>query len=90
MADPFSQATPGLDSPASNAVAVTPDDATDLATSARFLYIGVAGDVTVDLVRNEDADNPVTFTNYSGGIFPFRVKRVRATGTTATSIIAAW
>lgn len=82
--------TPQLNDPAAKAVAVTPNDATDLANEADYLYVGGAGDLSVDLAGNADADNPVLFSNFTGNIFPYRVKRVRATGTTATSIVASW
>lgn len=87
MADPFADRATGLDSPARNAAAVTPNDSTDLTTTARALWVGGAGDVSVitaggDTVTLEGAA--------AGGIIPVCVSRVRATGTTATDIVALW
>lgn len=86
MADPFSTYQAGLTSPAFAAIAVTPNDGADLANTSRGLWVGQGGDVAVILV-NDTAS--VVIANVSGGsLLPIRVKRVLATGTTATSIVA--
>ncbi len=71
--------------PAQGADAVTPDDATDLATTARSLYIGGTGDVKVDMA---DGTTETFAVVPAGTVLPIAVKRVYATGTTATSILA--
>ncbi len=81
MEDRFSNHASGLESPATGAFLITPDDASDLATRPRSLYIGVEGDVRV---RMNGVD--ITLQNVSG-IVPIRPERVLATGTTATNII---
>jgi hypothetical protein len=87
MADQFSSYSSALDSPAHRAAAVTPSDSTDLATAARALYIGGAGDVALVTVGGDT----VTFSALpAGAILPVRVARVRSTNTTATNIIALW
>lgn len=89
MADPFETQATGLDSPARNGAAVTPNDSTDLTTSARALYIGGAGDVVVQFTG--DPSTSVTLTGLSAGvIYPLCVSRVLSTGTTATNIVALW
>lgn len=71
--------------PAEYAVAVTPSNTTDLTNVTRALYIGGAGDVTVDMPDG----STVLFANaLAGTILPIRVKRVRSTGTAATGIVA--
>ena len=88
MADAFTNHESGLDSPAKNAAAVTPNDSTDLTTAARGLYIGGAGNVVVDMVGT---GSTITFTGVlAGTILPIRVTRVRSTSTTATNIVALW
>lgn len=73
--------------PAEDAVAVTPSDSTDLTNPARALYVGGSGDVNLDTGNG----TTIVFTNIVGGtILPIRVKRVRATSTTATGIIALY
>lgn len=77
----------GYDAPAENAFAVTPNDSTDLTHAARALFVGGAGDIKVDTVGGDT----VTFTGVTAGsIFPVRVSRVYATGTTATNIVAIY
>lgn len=71
--------------PARSAVAVTPDDTTNLAVAARALYIGVAGDVSVEMVEDGSA---IVFKAVPVGILPIMVTRVNSTGTAATNIVA--
>lgn len=62
---------------------VTPNDGADLATVSRGLRVGTAGDVKVTTV----AGDVLTLKNVQvGEIVPYFVKRVWATGTTATFI----
>lgn len=84
MADNFAGYSTGLNSPASNAVAVTKSDATVL-TTTRALYIGGAGDVAVTMAGGGN----VTFSAVPvGTLLPLRVTKVLSTGTTATLILA--
>ena len=86
--------TPVIDSsradftaPAIGAAAVTPNDSTDLSRApARALYIGGTGNLVVDTAEGQT----ITFTAVPVGIFPVSVKRVRATSTTATNIVALY
>lgn len=88
MADPFANHGSGLDSPGLHAAAVTPNDSTDLTTMARGLYIGGAGNVTLDTAGGETT---VAFVGVPAGTtLPIRTARVRSTGTTATNIVALW
>ncbi|MDA5093071.1 hypothetical protein O2N63_03130 [Aliiroseovarius sp. KMU-50] len=86
--DTFKRRSAGITSPASNAFSVTPDDANDLPVVTRGLYLGETS--TVQIVLQGD-DTPVTFTNLIGGVVhPLRVKRVYATGSTATDIVGIY
>ena len=70
---------------ASRAVLVTPSDATNIAFDAMALYIGVTGNVAVVTPFGD----VVTFTGVpSGSILPVKCRRVNATNTTATAIVA--
>lgn len=87
MEDKFQHFGSLLDSPATDGFDVTPDDDADLQFVTRFLYIGGAGDVS--LVTK--GGSTLTFTGLSAGsILTIRASRVRATGTTATNIIALY
>lgn len=73
--------------PAVSAVAVTPSDSADLAaTPTRALYIGTTGNLVVNMAD----DTSVTFTAVPVGILWISVDRVKATGTTASNIIALY
>lgn len=86
-------------SPVVMAQAVTPSDSTDLQYTTRGLYVGGAGNVTVDMYGPLNPNGPdrslnpvtVTFTGVTAGsILPIACRRVRSTGTTATGIVALW
>ena len=65
--------------------AVTQSDSTVLALT-RALFVGVAGNVAVVVGAGSAA---VTFVGVPAGtIIPIRVRKVMATGTTASSIVA--
>lgn len=88
MADQWAGRGNSIDSPADNAEAVTPSDSVDIATTSRALFIGGGGDVSIDTVGGQES---VVFAGLAGGsILPVRAKRVNATGTTATGIVALW
>ena len=78
----FDNYQPGLESPASDAFVVTPSDTVDLPAVTRAIYVGGQGDVHV--IMHSGAD--VTLVGVSG-MLPIRIKRVMATGTTATNIV---
>jgi len=88
MPDPFAGSIPNLSSPVSHAAAVTPSDTEDLEVIPRCVYIGGSGSL---VVTPADSNTPVTLASVAAGQFcPIRVKRVWATGTTATGIVAWW
>jgi len=65
---------------------VTPNDSNNLVNVPNIgttLYVGVEGDIKVDLCNG----STVTYKNVQGN-FSRRVKKVYATGTTATDIVA--
>lgn len=75
-----------LTQPAKRAVVVTPNDAIDLDAPTRGIYIGTAGAIKV--LHVHDAV-PVTYpTTIAGMVYPWAVRRIYATGTTALNIIA--
>lgn len=74
--------------PASNAEAVTPSDSTELTYTSRALYVGVGGNISVEMAKTGDA---VIFKNVpTGTILPVRVTRVNSTSTTATDIVSIY
>lgn len=86
MSDIFANVADTVSSPSTRGVAVTPSDSLALPNIPKALFIGVAGDLVTRGV-NDTAD--LTFKNLTAGsILPFRAQFVRATGTTAASIVA--
>lgn len=85
MTDLYDHHAPSLTTPPMYAASVTPDDATDLPFVTRAIYVGSAGAVRVLTVEDMD----VTYQNLLGTKV-LRVKRVFATGTTASDIVAEW
>lgn len=85
MADTFETYRDTIDGPLQNLANITPNDSADLANFTRALYLGAGGDVQVDTVGGQT----LTVT-LSEGWHPIRVRRVYATSTTATGLIAGW
>ena len=84
MATPTENVT-NTSAPALYAGAVTVSDSTNLSSVSRALYVGTAGNVAA-VMPNDDV---VLFSNVPAGmILPVRVKRVNATNTTASNIVA--
>lgn len=85
MANEFTEYKTSLTAPARNAAAVTPNDSTDLANDSRALYVGGAGDISIVTVGGDT----VTLSSVpAGAVLSIMVRRVRATGTTATNIVS--
>lgn len=83
----FDNGISAVESPVFNAFAVTPSDTVDLAHVACAIYCGGGGDVSLITLNGDQ----VTFTALVSGIFhPITASRIRATGTTATGIIAGY
>lgn len=85
MADTFANYHSGLESPAERAFAITPNDTDALANVTRGIYIGVGGDMKVELAGG----GLVTFKGLvAGTILPVRAVRVWDTDTDASELIA--
>ena len=85
--DQHSNKHTGLESPAPSAFAITPHDTNDLAIAPRGIYVGVSGDLKVDMLGT----GTVTYVGLAEGVIhPIRASRVYSTGTTATDIIGVY
>lgn len=91
MADPYSLVFSTVSDPGEKATVVTPSDIADLLVTPKSLYIGTGGAIAM-IGDNEDPSAlPVVWRNVpDGAILPFRPRRIMATGTTATDIIAIY
>lgn len=81
----------GLLSSAGHAAELVPDDALDLETIPKALYLGTGGDLVV-IGEDAPADAAgVTFRNLpDGALLALRARRVLATGTTAGDILGLY
>lgn len=79
---------PGIEAPATRAVAITPSDTVNLAEVSRGLYVGTAGNATILL---GDDTSAVVFTGLAAGlVYPLQVKRVNAGSLTAGNLVALY
>ncbi len=86
MSDSFASHADTAEAPARRAAAVVPNDGADLAEVPKCLWVAAAG--TVSIVAVNDAGNAGTAMGNlpAGAVIPVRVRRVRATGTTAALV----
>lgn len=87
---PATEASSGNDMeyPAFNAEVVVPHDTNTLAKVSRALYVGVSGDVSVQMVGTGTA---IVFKAVPAGtMLPIRITRVNATATTATNMVTVY
>ena len=80
--DTFASADDTLISPATDIEEVTPSDLADLAQLTKGLNVATPGSVRV----TTETGTISTVFIMAGTVFPLRVRRVWATGTTATGI----
>ena len=86
MSDPFSHHADSAAAPSTNPFAVVPSNAVPLAAIPKALFVGTGGTL---VLRTASGVADVTFKNCaSGQIVPVRAQFVRATGTTASDIVA--
>ena len=86
MSDPFSDFATSLESPASNAYDIVPDDNADIQIITRALNVSAEGTVRITTHLGQI----VTLYVAAGGAFPIRARRVWATGTSATGIVGLY
>lgn len=86
MSDKPTRSTAGLQSPAAYISAVIPSDTEDLVSASRAINVATEGFVRLTTV------GMTTETVYvaAGMAFPVRARRIWATGTTATGIVALY
>lgn len=77
---------PTRSDPGRRLVVVVPNDDTVFSITPRALYVGTGGDLAV--VGIDDAAPVVLTAVPSGMLLPVSVSKVRATGTTASNIVA--
>ncbi|MES2337819.1 MAG: hypothetical protein V4537_06980 [Pseudomonadota bacterium] len=87
MPDAFQNIADAPSAPATRVLAVVPHDTNPLTDIPKALYIGTGGALVLQGISGGDA----SFTNVGDGcILPIRARLVKATGTTATGIVALY
>ncbi len=81
--DNFQDYNAGLTGPICGGFDIVPNDSSDIEQMTRAIMVTGSGDVTIVMKGGETLSLPNLST---GVIYPFRISRVMATGTTATGI----
>ena len=84
MTNPFENRTSALSGPATDIILVTTDDVTEMNEVAVALYVETGGALSVLTARGGTRSINVT----DNSILPVGIRRVNATGTTASGIHA--
>ena len=87
MADAFATFADQVSAPATRAVAITPSDSQPLGDLPKALFVGTGGTL---VLRGAGASDTVWRNVASGSVLPFRAQYVRATGTTASDLLALY
>ena len=88
MADLFLGVVDSVSAPARRAVAVVPHDTAPLAEVPKALFVGTGGSIAM---RGAGGGADAVWKNVADGtVLPFRPEFVRATGTTASDILALY
>ncbi len=76
--------------PAMSCDAITPSDTANLPKCSRRIYVGGAGNISLLLDEDADGAAPRLFTAVPIGTHDWAVKKVMATATTATALVALY
>ena len=73
--------------PGRNSETVTPSDSVNLTQPSRAIYVGVGGDISVEML---DGGTQVFVGVVTGSLLPLQVTRVNSTDTTATDMVSVF
>lgn len=99
MADRFGSFSASLESPAANGFSIQPSDSIIFDYVTRGIYVGVSGNVRINMQTYSEANNltgitPNTYLDFvnvpAGLTLSVRAKGVQATGTTANSLVGLY
>lgn len=83
----YGPTSPQMQNPAGSGEAITPHDSNDLTNVSRAIYVGGAGNMVVVM---EDSTVLTFMGVLVGMVYPIRARRVNATNTTATNLVALY
>lgn len=91
MADRFGSYGDTVSSPATRVTSIVPNDTNDLTDIPKGIYVGTGGDIAmIGLNAPAEATGVVWKNVPAGSLIPFRARRVLATGTTASNMLALY
>ena len=76
-----------LDSPYRHAAAVTPSDTLDLTNVTRGIFVGGLGSIAL---VTEGGETATLVSPTMGAVLRISASRIKATGTTASNLVALW
>jgi len=81
-----------LSQPAENGAVVTPSDTVNLLVTTRAVLVGVAGNISVEMmgIGTTSPNHTLVIPVSAGIVYPIRCTRINSTSTTATGIVALW
>ena len=85
--DKFEDFTSDLVAPAREGAEIAPDDGKDLPALPRAIWIGGGGALSMVMA---DGGTVLLVGVPAGSLLPLRPRRIRATGTSATKLVALW
>lgn len=87
MSEKYEGRAENIAGPARRGFAITPSDTVDLTAETRAIYVGAAGDLGLILSSGDE----IGLVGVAGGtVLPVRVRRVKATGTTAANLVGLY
>ena len=84
MQDRYDGYSSSLEGPAAHGFAISPNDAVDVTEVTRALYVGTGGVLSLTLQSGAEL---VMSGVAAGTLLPLRVRRVKATGTSASDLV---
>ena len=86
--NPYSGQKPNTARTPSKKFAISPSDSDDVGTyGTTHLWSGAGGAAKLSLVDDDAGDTGTVFTLAANTLYPFAVRRVWATGTSATGLV---
>lgn len=84
MADKFSKYYVNLESPLTEGYLAVPNNSQDLPNVSRAIHCNIGGTASVIFY---DSNSSVTLNLVEGAMYPYRIKKINAVGTTAQIVV---
>lgn len=77
------------DQPFEGGEQITPNDGADVTAPHRAIWVGTAGTIAGEML-GKDGLRKTFATSAPCGVFPYKVLRIKATGTSAQGLMTGW